>query len=162
MPFNKSFGRFGKKQASSTNGKKNSAGKKVAGNAKSSAGKAAPVKSGKKRPKSTPAFSSLKSKQMTVERLKRTIWASLQKINDAIIDNATRGNLAAAKELFDFAGVYSLPMPDDENGSSLAAPTAVPATESGSAEPAMVHPIDLFFKNIGVEPSCKEPEPEAA
>ena len=37
---------------------------------------------------------------MTVERMKRTIWASLLKINDAIIIAATSGNLRPPKSCF--------------------------------------------------------------
>jgi hypothetical protein len=117
-------------------------------------------KSNKKPRKSSASYSSLKARQMTVERLKRSIWASLQKINEAIINNATSGNLAAAKELFNFAGVYSLPTPDDEE--AVAAQLAVPASPAATPEPASVHPIDLFFKKLGVEPSTAEPEPEIA
>ena len=68
-------------------------------------------RSKKKRARSNQAFSSLKAKQLTVERMKRAIWASLSKINEAIINAASNGNLASAKELFHFAGVYSLPNP---------------------------------------------------
>ena len=155
MPLVKNSKRSGKKQASPP--AKKSAAKKTA--------KAGPAggrsKSNKKHAKSSAAFSSLKAKQMTVERMKRTIWASLLKINEAIINAASNGNLASAKELFHFAGVYSLPNPDEENANVAALPAR--AGESVTvAEPAPVHPIDLFFKKIGVEPSCEEPEPEAA
>jgi hypothetical protein len=155
MPLVKSSKRFGKKQAPPS--AKKSAAKKT-----SKAGRAGgPSKSNKKHAKSSATFSSLKTKQMTVERMKRTIWASLLKINEAIINAASNGNLASAKELFHFAGVYSLPNPDEENANVA----ALPACAGGNvmvAEPAPVHPIDLFFKKIGVEPSCEEPEPEVA
>jgi len=98
---------------------------------------------------------------MTVERMKRTIWASLLKINEAIINAASNGNLASAKELFQFAGVYSLPDPEEEHAVMAALPARA-AEDGPAAEAAQVHPIDLFFKRIGVEPSCQEPEPEAA
>jgi hypothetical protein len=98
---------------------------------------------------------------LTVEKMKRAIWESLLKINDAIISAASNGNLASAKELFHFAGVYSLPNPDEENAAAAALPASAAAPEP-PPEPAPVHPIDLFFKKIGVEPSCLEPEPEVA
>jgi hypothetical protein len=112
--------------------------------------------------RSAAKFSSLKSKQMTVESLKRLIWASLHRITDALIVAASTGNLATAKELFHFAGVYSLPMPEDEN--AVAAPAPAPTAEQAApgAEPGIVHPIDLFFKKIGIEPSIGQPESEVA
>lgn len=119
-------------------------------------------KSNRKRTKSSPAYSSLKSGQMTVERMKSAIWQSLLKINDAIITAASAGHLASAKELFDFAGVYSLPNPDEEVATAATAQPVAPAASSPSPEPAQVHPIDMFFKRIGIEPSCEEPVPEVA
>jgi hypothetical protein len=153
MSVNKVTGRSGKKTAvprSVCSKKPPKKGLKAVGSSKSN----------KKPRKSSASYSSLKARQMTVERLKRSIWASLQKINEAIINNATSGNLAAAKELFNFAGVYSLPTPDDEE--AVAAQLAVPASPAATPEPASVHPIDLFFKKLGVEPSTAEPEPEIA
>jgi hypothetical protein len=152
MPLVKSNTRFGKKQAKP-------AVKKTGAKTVSAVGESS--KSKKKRGKSTAAFSSLKAKQQTVERMKRTIWASLLKINEAIINAASNGNLASAKELFHFAGVYSLPNPDEENAAVAAMP-AYGGETATVAEPAQVHPIDLFFKKIGVEPSCAEPEGEVA
>jgi hypothetical protein len=156
MPFVKSCNRFGKKQTAPT--VKKTGAKKTAKKV-SAAGESS--KSKKKRGRSTQAFSSLKAKQLTVERMKRAIWAALLKINEAIINAASNGNLASAKELFHFAGVYSLPNPDEENAAVAAMPMYGGETAT-VAEPAQVHPIDLFFKKIGVEPSCAEPESEVA
>lgn len=157
MPLVKSYKRFGKKQA--TPAVKKTGAKKTAKKV-SAAGESS--KSKKKRGRSSSsAFSSLKAKHLTVERMKRTIWASLLKINEAIINAASNGNLASAKELFHFAGVYSLPNPDEENAAVAAVPLCGGETAT-VAEPAQVHPIDLFFKKIGVEPSCEEPESEVA
>jgi hypothetical protein len=46
----------------------------------------------------------------------------------------------------------------------VAAPVPAPIAETpaSSAEPGIVHPIDLFFKKIGVEPSDGRPESEVA
>lgn len=115
----------------------------------------------RKRAKSSAASPSLKARQMTVERLKRLIWSSLQPITEAMIKHASTGNLAAMKELFNFAGVYSLPEPDDENAAAAAVSAAGEPPEP-AADPALVHPIDLFFKKIGVEPSTAQPESGAA
>jgi hypothetical protein len=125
----------------------------------------APAKGGKKRIKAAAKCSSLKAKQLIVDKVKRLIWSSLQPITEAIIIHAETGNLAAAKELFDFAGVYALPMPDDENVAAGAAPVPVPAaiTQTPAAKPALVHPIDLFFDKVGVPPStATKPETEVA
>jgi hypothetical protein len=119
---------------------------------------AAAVKPSKKRPKSSTAFSSLKARQQVVERVKRTIWASVLEINEAIINLALCGNYSAAKALFDFAGVYSLPDPGDD---SAPAP-AVMATQPATNETAASNPVDAFFKSIGIEPSCAVPEPATA
>jgi len=179
----------------------------------------------RKRPKSAAAFCSLKSRQLVVERLKRAIWARAMQINNAIVSLAVAGNLNAARALFDFAGVYSLPM-DDEAAATpqsagsrsasapsrpslssaphvasgwTAAPSAIPASgfpgvkdpqspasgltgveDIGSpATPASEHSgvedagssaspafglagvqdeVDIFFRSIGVEPPCDEPQ----
>lgn len=155
MPLVKSSKRFGKKQGTQVVKK---TGAKKAAKKVSAAGESSKKK---RRGRPAPAFSSLKAKQLTVERMKRTIWASLLKINEAIINAASNGNLASAKELFHFAGVYSLPNPDEENVAVAAVPMCG-GEVSPVAEPAQVHPIDLFFKKIGVEPSCAEPESEVA
>ena len=115
-------------------------------------------KPGKKRPKSSTAFSSLKARQQVVERVKRTIWASVLEINEAIINLALCGNYSAAKALFDFAGVYSLPDPGDDCAPAVAVMTAPAATNETVAN----NPVDAFFKSIGIEPSCAQPEPAAA
>ncbi len=111
----------------------------------------------KKHPKSSTAFSSLKARQQVVERVKRTIWASVLEINEAIINLALCGNYSAAKALFDFAGVYSLPDPGDDSVPAA----AVMALPQASKETAATNPVDAFFKSIGIEPSC-EPEADMA
>ncbi|HLI76469.1 MAG TPA: hypothetical protein VKV02_05935 [Acidobacteriaceae bacterium] len=119
------------------------------------------AKVGKKARKFSSAFSSLKSRQRIVERVKRAIWASVMDINEAIINLALCGNYNAAKALFDFAGVYTLPGPEE------AAKTAKVAISKPEEEEA-VDPIDAFFRSIGVgksvgeEPAGGEPQTEAA
>jgi len=115
------------------------------------------AKAGKKSHKLSASFSSLKSRQRIVERVKRAIWASVTEINDAIIKLALCGNYTAARALFDFAGVYSLPAPDEAN--ALAAPAPASTVD---ADAAPLNPVDAFFKSIGVEPPCDEPEPDMA
>jgi len=114
---------------------------------------------GEKRHKFSSAFSSLKSRQRIVERVKRAIWAKVLEINDAIINLALLGNYNAAKALFDFAGVYSLPTGDDEltSAPSASAPALAPPADSAPS-----NPIQSFFRSIGVEPPCDEPEPDMA
>jgi hypothetical protein len=153
MPLVKSSKRSGKKQ-SPPSVKKPS----VKNPAKTASGSSKPKQ---KRSKSSPAYSSLKSRQIVLERMKPAIWAALLKINDAIIAAATSGNVASAKELFHLAGVYSVPYPDEENAAAATQPVA-PDASAASSEPAQVHPIDMFFKRIGIEPSCEEPASEVA
>jgi len=160
MAFIKSSAAVGKRQApipgpNSAAYRKVVAGKKNgAKRARGAAGKPCVGKE-RKRPRSTTAFASLKARQRLVERLKREIWASVLKINEAIINLALAGNFNAAKALFDFAGVYSLPAVEDEEAST--------ATAGATAtEPAAQDPVDAFFRSIGVPPSCAEPEPGVA
>jgi len=164
MALVKSSIRFGKKQASASGSRSAASRKSITAKKAKSGSKSAAKKSHAKSSRSSAKFSSLKSRQMTVESLKRSIWASLHRITEALINAASTGNLATAKELFHFAGVYSLPLPEDENAAA-AVPVPVPTPETAaaaSAEAGIVHPIDAFFKRIGLEPSTGEPEPEVA
>jgi hypothetical protein len=160
MALVKSSRGFGKKQ-SPASGSRSTATRKLMAGKKAKSGAKQAVKSHAKSGRSSAKFSSLKSRQMTVESLKRSIWASLHRITDALIVAASTGNLATAKELFHFAGVYSLPTPE-ENAATAPAPAATEEAATPRAEAGMVHPIDLFFKKIGVEPSTREPEAEVA
>jgi len=155
MPFTKSSSLIGKKQAPMP-GPSSAVYKKIVSEKKAVAAHGAAGKSsskaGRKRPRSTAAFSSLKTRQMLVERIKREIWASVLKINDAVIKLALAGNFNAAKALFDFAGVYSLPEPEDENANA-AVLAGSPQPESAEAS----DPVDAFFRSIGMPASCSEP-----
>jgi len=103
------------------------------------------------------AFSSLRARQRIVEQVKRAIWAKVREINDAIITLALAGNYLAAKALFDFAGVYSLPALDTEPPTpALAAADPAPAAAPG-ADPEFSNPINAFFRSIGVEPPSSSP-----
>jgi len=160
MALLKSFPKGGKKQAPMP-GPRTAAYKKLLANskgrsAKGGTGKAASNKNGKKHPR-TSAFGSLKSRQLLVERVKRAIWASVSEINEAIINLAKAGNFSAAKTLFDFAGVYSLPEPDEEAAKSAPIPAA--ATPTGDTEEP--DPVEGLFRSIGM-PLAKELKPEMA
>lgn len=76
-------------------------------------------------------------------------------INDAIIKLALCGNYNAAKALFDFAGVYSLP--DGEPAIASATPPA-----AANVDDAPLNPVDAFFQSIGVRPPSAEPQPDMA
>lgn len=159
MPFiNKSATPTGQKQAPMP-GPKSAAYKKIVAARKGAAtGKSVTSKGAKKQPK-TPLFSTLKSRQMLVDRIKREIWGSVQPINQAIINLALAGNYSAAKALFDFAGVYNLPSPEE------AAPAATlpgPSPELPASAGSAPNPVDAFFKSIGIEPVGDEPEPDMA
>lgn len=155
----KNSSRIGKKQVSTTSARESL--KKPAGNKAKGSAKQNRSNSHKGAGKASARFSSLKSKQMAVENAKRSIWSSMQNITDALISNAKNGNLSTAKELFDFAGVYSLAEPEEENAAVAAqpAPASVP---QAVAEPAKVHPIDLFLDKLGIPPSTAQPESEVA
>jgi hypothetical protein len=116
--------------------------------------------SGEKRHKLSSAFSSIKSRQRIVERVKRAIWAKVLEINDAIINLALVGNYSAAKALFDFAGVYTLPTTDDDAPSapSVSQPAPAPAADAGAGADPMKQ-VEAFFRSIGVAPPRDPPEP---
>ncbi|MGA2906004.1 MAG: hypothetical protein ABSD98_19425 [Candidatus Korobacteraceae bacterium] len=166
MPFTKHSAASGKKQApmpgpnSAAYKKLLAAGKGAAAKTASgnTAAKTSASQPGAQSPRPSTAFSSLKSRQRVVERVNRAIWASVLKINEAIIKLALAGNYNAAKALFDFAGVYTLPTSDDNNSSAASASAAAPAP----ADAAPANPIESFFRSIGVAPPCDEPEPDIA
>ena len=132
-------------------------------------------KPGKKSSNASPAYSSLRSRQMLLEKVKRQIWCSVADINQALITAAKAGDLPAAKALFDLAGVYSLPETGSEAkavilrmepGSELATlqeqesesePATVQGQEPGIGED--VDPVDAFFCSIGMAPSAEEDPP---
>ncbi len=103
--------------------------------------------------KPSKAFSSLRARQRIVELVKRAIWAKVREINDSIINLALAGNYLAAKALFDFAGVYSLPTPDSEPPAPALAAVAAPPVD----DPESNNPINAFFRSIGVEPPSSTP-----
>jgi hypothetical protein len=158
MALLKSFPKGGKKQAPMP-GPKSAAYKKLLAKSKGSPAKGGagkPANKNKKHPR-TGAFSSLKARQQLVERVKRAIWASVSEINDAIIQLAKAGNFTAAKALFDFAGVYSLPDPEEEEAKAATTPAA--AVPTGDTEEP--DPVEGLFRSIGM-PLVKQPEPEMA
>lgn len=157
MAFFKSSPAGGKKQTPMP-GPNSAAHKKLVAaqkSAKAALAKQASNKPGsKKRPGS--AFSSLKSRQVLVERIKRAIWASFREINQSIIKLAKAGNCTAARTLFDFAGVYSLPAVDDDDAKANATP--VPTAPAAAEENAECDPVRALFRSIGLDPEG-EPEP---
>ncbi len=107
--------------------------------------------------KSSKAFSSLRARQRIVDLVKRAIWAKVREINDSIINLALAGNYLAAKALFDFAGVYSLPAPEQDPTTPALAATD-PALAAAPVEDSdLSNPINAFFRSIGVEPPCSTP-----
>jgi hypothetical protein len=101
----------------------------------------------------------LKSRQQAVERAKVQIWRHLQEINSAIIKLAESGSYLAAKTLFDFAGLYTLPLEEET------APNALPAAPDagGAPSPPPVNRVEAFLKTMGLDPlSDDEPEPDVA
>jgi hypothetical protein len=135
-----------------------SASKRVA--QKKAASSSVSAKTLRKNRRHIAAFSSLKSRQQAVERAKMQVWRHLQEINGAIIKLAESGSYLAARTLFDFAWVYSLPPLEDE-----AAPAALPASPPAgeSAAPQPVNRVEAFLQSLGLNPlSDEEPEPDIA
>jgi hypothetical protein len=118
----------------------------------------------KKAHRHTAAFSTLKSRQQAVERAKVQIWRHLQEINSAIIKLAESGSYLAAKTLFDFAGLYTLPLEEEAASSTLvAAPAAGGGAPSPLPGPPPVNRVEAFLKTMGLDPlSEDEPEPDVA
>lgn len=158
MPTNKRAVPTGRKQTAMPAPKSAAYKKIVAAKLKktAAAGKPAPKSAGK-RPKHVAAYSTVESRQRALERMKRTIWLHLDEINGGIIRLAVAGNYLAARALFDIAGVYSLP-PIEE---AKALPAA-PPVDTTPDDDASSNSVDAFFKSIGVEPLCGDPEPRAA
>ena len=120
-------------------------------------------KQGKKSPSASPAYSSLRSRQMLLEKLRRQIWASVADINNAIVNAAKAGNLQAAKALFDFAGVYSLPEMVSEEKAAVVTVEVEPEPDAEEAQEecadaADMDPVDAFFCSIGMAPAAEENE----
>jgi hypothetical protein len=57
------------------------------------------------------------------------------------------------------AGVFNLPPLDDQPQTATG---AVEAPAEASSESEAMNPVDAFFRSIGIEPACKEPEPGSA
>ena len=175
MPFKKRMKSAGTKQAAmarpNAGAKAPSACSKAGTSTRLSAAKKSQPQGKKPQGKRTsPTFSSLLSRQRVLEQAKRSVWANLAAINDAIINLAKSGNYLAAKALFDMAGVYSLPEVEGAEGGvvAAAAPVASPRPSQDSAEPevdALSEPaqrVKTFMKAIGVEPAADEPDPDVA
>jgi len=152
MPFTKNSA-IGKKQATMP-GPRSAAYRKVVAAKKAAAAKAAKGarKSDRKRPRSSSTYSSLKSRQVLVERVKREIWGSVLKINEAVINLALAGNFNAAKALFDFAGVYSLPEPEEESAKAAPVPAAAAKPDSDDDES---DPVGALMRSIGMTRSAE-------
>ena len=83
----------------------------------------------KKTRRHSAAFSTLNSRQQAVERAKLQVWRHLEEINGAVIKLAESGSYLAARTLFDFAGVYTLPPLEQET-----APSALPAAPAAAGQ----------------------------
>lgn len=136
------------------------------GGSKTSRPKPRASASASKKPKRHPAaFSSLKARQQAVERAKLQVWRHLQEINGAVIKLAESGSYLAARTLFEFAGVYSLPPLEETAPSALPpAPVTEPASPLAMEKPApTVNRVEAFLQSLGLDPlSDEEPEPDVA
>jgi hypothetical protein len=125
---------------------------------------AASTKAAKKARRHTAAFTTLKSRQQAVERAKLQIWRHLEEINGAIIRLAESGSYLAAKTLFDFAGLYTLPVEEETAASALPVVlSAAQAAPSQSPEPPPVNRVEAFLKTLRLDSSSdEEPGPDVA
>jgi hypothetical protein len=137
---------------------------KKSGAAKKNRKARASTNAAKKARRHTAAFSTLKSRQQAVERAKLQIWRHLQEINGAIIKLAESGSYLAAKTLFDFAGLYTLPLEEETAPNALpAAPAAAGPAFATLPGPPPVNRVEAFLKTMGLDPlSDEEPEPDVA
>ncbi len=113
------------------------------------------------------AFYTLKSRQQAVQRAKLQIWRHLPEINGAVIKLAESGSYLAARTLFDFAGVYTLPALKEETVPVIVSADSpdVPATAGQWPETVSppVNRVEAFLKGLGLDPlSDDEPEPDLA
>jgi len=164
MPLKNSAVASGKKPAPaprSAVGKSKRLAVKKSGAAKKNVKPPASTKAAKKARRHTAAFSTLKSRQQAVERAKLQIWRHLEEINGAVIKLAESGSYLAARTLFEFAGVYTLP-PLEEEAAPNPLPAALAAAEAAPSPPP-VNRVEAFLKTLGLDPlSDDEPEPDMA
>ena len=169
MAFIKNSAGSGKRQAAGS-GLRSAASKKNVATTKSTVGRVAPgsgkrngLRNSTNKASSGPAYSSLRSRQILLEKLRRQIWAAAADVNQALIAEAKKGNLPIAKALFDFAGVYSLPEPSEEAAAAPLPVREVPEPEEAQAQGPVigedVDPVDAFFCSIGMAPSAEEDQP---
>jgi hypothetical protein len=142
---------------------KHLANKKKRAPAKKSVKVPASPRSSHKARRHTAAFSTLKSRQLAVQRAKLQIWRHLQEINGAVIKLAESGSYLAARTLFDFAGVYTLP-PLEEETAPVSLPSAPAVTEAAPPalpeKPPPVNKIEAFLQTLGLDSlSDDDPEP---
>ena len=115
----------------------------------------------KKARRHSTAFSTLSSRQQAVERAKLQVWRHLEEINGAVIKLAESGSYLAARTLFDFAGVYTLPPLEQETVASAVAAAPSAAAPSPGAPPS--NRVEAFMKTLGLEELADdEPEPDVA
>ena len=141
MPLKNSAAPASKKPApgprSAVSNSKRLGGKKI-GAAKKNRKAPASSNAAKKARRHTAAFSTLKSRQQAVERAKLQIWRHLQEINGAIIKLAESGSYLAAKTLFDFAGLYTLPVEEETPASALPQPVKPSAGKTDRGDRRLV------------------------
>ena len=115
----------------------------------------------KKSRRHSAAFSTLSSRQQAVVRAKLQVWRHLEEINGAVIKLAESGSYLAARTLFDFAGVYTLP-PVEQEAAAIAL-AAAPSAALPSPEAPPPNRVEAFLKTLGLdELSDDEPEPDVA
>jgi len=105
-----------------------------------------------------PRYASLEERQKAVERSKRAVYAHLNKMTNAHINLAAKGNCQSAKFLFEFAGIDDLATAPASKGSQ---PNGSSAKLASDDDPTKA--VASFCAKLGVAPvKLKPPKPVEA
>lgn len=102
-----------------------------------------------------PKYVSLEAREKMVARSKRAVFAHLNKITNAHINLAAKGNCQSAKFLFEFAGIEKLP--------ALAALERAKAAFGYTTIDDPTRAVQSFHQRLGIDPPrLKPPKPVEA
>ncbi len=101
-------------------------------------------------------YASLEVRQKAVERSKRAIYAHLNKVTNAHINLAVKGNCQSAKFLFEFAGIDDLAA-----APALGKARAGVSNSSAEVDDDPTQAVLSFYKKLDMQPPRLKP-PQAA
>ena len=96
-----------------------------------------------------PRYVSSEAREKVVARSKRAVYAHLNKITNAHINLAARGNCQSAKFLFEFAGIDKMP--------ALAAPEQTKSKLAYATDDDPTKAVLSFYKKLGMTPPKLKP-----